>query len=58
MTAWIKPSNKPKSRQYSIFKSESEQCPYLQLVSDKDDGLAAQLLLNCIVKDVVAHMGI
>lgn len=55
MTAWIKPSLKANN---IFFKSESEQCPYLELMSDKDDSLATQLLLNCIVKDVVAHMGI
>lgn len=31
---------------------------YLQLVSDEDDGLATQLLLNGIVENVVSHMGV
>lgn len=35
-----------------------DEVSYLQLVSDKDDGLVAQLLLDGVVEDVVAHMGI
>lgn len=33
-------------------------CLYLQLMSDEDDGLPSQLLLNGMVKDVVTHVSI